>query len=138
MTVVHVAAHRLAPDNRPPWCDVAGIGVFKIKPNATFDPHFHDVNEYWLIYAGKGKVVIGTDVHYVQAGDVVCTPAGTVHDILEIYEEMEGFYFEEASPAGGRLGHRHRHERDAVGHPVPLVAVPSDFPPPDRSGVFGV
>jgi mannose-6-phosphate isomerase-like protein (cupin superfamily) len=135
--VMHIAEYRLAPDNRPPWCDVAGIGVFRIRPDATFDPHFHDFHEYWLIYEGKGKVRIGNEVHYVQAGDVVCTPAGSVHDIVEIYEELEAFYFEEAPSPDGRLGHRHRHEGDAIGHSVPVAPLPEDFPPASRAGVFG-
>ncbi len=133
--VVHVAEHRLAPDNRPPWCEVAGVGVFRIRADATFDPHFHDAPEYWLIYEGKGRVSVGDRAHYVQAGDVVCTPPAAVHDILEIYEELEAFYFEEPPP-GGRGGHLHRDVRDAAGHLIPLVALPDDFPIASRAGVF--
>ena len=135
--VVHVAGYRLAPDNRPPWCDIAGVGVFRIRADATFDPHFHDAPEYWLIYEGKGKVSVGDRTYHVQAGDVVCTPTEAVHDIVEIYEELEGFYLEEPPPPGGRLGHLHRDEQDAAGHPVPLVPLPDDFPTANRAGVFG-
>jgi mannose-6-phosphate isomerase-like protein (cupin superfamily) len=135
--LVRVAEHRLAPDNRPQWCEMSGIGVFRIRPDATFDPHFHDYPEYWLIYEGKGKVSVGGETCYVQAGDVVCTPVGAVHDILEIYEELEGFYLEDRLPSDGRLGHLHRDERDSGGHPVPLVSLPHDFPAASRAGVFG-
>src|SRR3989337_348303 len=57
--VLHVADHRLAPDNRPSWCQAAGIGVFRIRPGAIFDPHLHDSTEYWLIYEGKARISVG-------------------------------------------------------------------------------
>jgi mannose-6-phosphate isomerase-like protein (cupin superfamily) len=137
-SVLRVAEYRLGPDNRPSWCRVAGIGCFRIRPGVTFDPHLHDAAEYWLIYEGRGKVTVGGRTSYVQAGDVVCSPAGAVHDIVEIYEEIEGFYFEEALPPDGRLGHVHRDEADAAGHPIALLPLPPDFPPASRAGVFGV
>lgn len=136
MAVVRVSERRLAADNRPAWCDVVGIGAFRIRPNARFDRHFHDSPEYWLIYEGKGKITVGDQTYYVQAGDVVCTPSGDAHDIVEIYEELEGFYFEEKVPADGRVGHLHRNDRDAEGHTIPLVSLPADFPSATRAGVI--
>lgn len=136
MSVVRVGERHLGPDNRPEWCDVVGIGVFRIRPNARFDRHFHDSPEYWLFYEGKGKVTVGAENHYVQAGDVVCTPPGAQHDVVEIYEELEGFYFEEPLPASGRVGHMHRDGSDAEGHRVPLMSLPEDFPAATRAGVI--
>ncbi len=126
--VINVIERGLAPDFRPGWCDVAGLGIFRLGPGATFDRHFHDSVEYWLFYRGKAKVAIEDETFYVQSGDVVCTPVGAVHDVLEMYEPMEAFYLEEALPPGGRLGHLHRNEMDAAGHPVPILALPGDFP----------
>jgi hypothetical protein len=137
MNVVRLGERHLGPDNRPPWCEVVGMGVFRIRPNATFDRHFHDSPEYWLFYEGKGKVSVDDESYYVQGGDVVCTPAGSAHDIVEIYEELEGFYLEEPLPAGGTIGHQHRDSSDAEGHPVPLHALPDDFPAGSRAGVIG-
>jgi mannose-6-phosphate isomerase-like protein (cupin superfamily) len=112
MNVVHLGERRLAADNRPSWCTVVGCGLFRIRPDATFDRHFHDSPEYWLFYEGKAKVTVGHETYYVQAGDVVCTPAGSAHDIVEIYEELEGFYFEESITDGGVIGHQHEEEDD--------------------------
>ena len=64
----------------------------------------------------------------VSAGDIVCTKAGDEHDVLEVYEDLEGFWFEDATPPGGRIGHLHRDEIKAKGHPVPGLPVPADFP----------
>jgi quercetin dioxygenase-like cupin family protein len=135
--VLRVAEYRIAPDNRPPGCAAAGIGVFRICPDATFDPHLHDSAEYWLIYEGKAKVSVDGRTHYAQAGDVVCTPAGAVHDIVEIYEEVEAFYLEEPLPVGGRLGHLYPDGLEPTAHPIPLAPLPGDFPPRSRAGVFG-
>lgn len=136
MAVVRVGERRLGPDNRPAWCELVGLGVFRIRPNARFDRHFHDSPEYWLFYEGKGKVRVGDETSYVQAGDVVCTPAGAAHDIVEIYEELEGFYLEEKLPLDGEIGHRHEDSGDAVGHEIPLKPIPDDFPTSTRAGVI--
>jgi mannose-6-phosphate isomerase-like protein (cupin superfamily) len=136
MTVVRVSERPLGPENRPEWCELVGLGMFRIRPNATFDRHFHDSPEYWLFYEGKGKVSVGEETSYVQSGDVVCTPAGAAHDIIEIYEELEGFYFEERLPEGGKIGHQHAVAIDAEGHRIPLRPIPDDFPPRMRSGVI--
>jgi len=135
--VLHPAEYRIAMDNRPSWCDAAGIGVFRIRPGAIFDPHLHDSTEYWLIYEGKAKMSVSGTAFYAQAGDVVCSPAGAVHDIIELYAEIEAFYLEEPLPPGGRSGHLHVDEQDRSGHPIPLVPLPADFPPASRDGVFG-
>lgn len=128
--VVNVVNRGLSPDYRPSFSDVAGLGIFRLAPGATFDRHFHDSIEYWMIFAGKAKAAIDDNPYYIQAGDVVCTPAGSVHDILEIYEPLEGFYLEEGLPPGGRPGHLHHSDEDAAGHSVPRMEVPDDFPEP--------
>jgi mannose-6-phosphate isomerase-like protein (cupin superfamily) len=137
MNVVRLGERYMGSDNRPAWCEIVGMGVFRIRPDATFDKHFHDAPEYWLFYEGKGKVTVGDESYYVQAGDVVCTPAGSAHDIVEIYEELEGFYLEEPMRDGGTIGHQHEAAGDAEGHLVPLVALPADFPRASRDGVIG-
>jgi hypothetical protein len=137
MNVVRLGERHLGPDNRPAWCDLVGMGVFRIRPNARFDRHFHDSPEYWLFYEGKGKVTVGEESYYVRGGDVVCTPAGSAHDIVEIYEELEGFYLEEPLRDGGTIGHQHEDAVDAEGHLVPILPIPDDFPPGSRTGVIG-
>jgi mannose-6-phosphate isomerase-like protein (cupin superfamily) len=137
MNVVRLGERTLGAENRPGWCDLVGMGVFRVRPDATFDRHFHDSPEYWLFYEGKGKVTVGAETYYVQAGDVVCTPAGSSHDIVEIYEELEGFYLEEPLPEGGTIGHQHQDAGEATGHVVPKVPLPDDFPAASRAGVIG-
>ena len=116
-------------DNRPQWSGVTSAGIFWVSTkDGRFDNHYHDCHEYWLVFKGKAKVVSEGVESYVQRGDIVCTKAGDDHDVVEIYEDMEAIWFEDATPEGGRIGHLHRTEEDAKGHPVPFKPIPEDFP----------
>ena len=95
---------------------------------ADFTRHHHDDHELWFIAEGKAKVLTDQAEHYVQAGDIVLTQAGDSHDVVEVYEDLRGFFVETGHPGGGRAGHLHACDADAVGHDVPAFAVPSDFP----------
>ena len=129
MPVIRLSENRLNADHRPDWCAVTAAGIFGVgKQRARFDCHFHDCHEYWLIYKGKGKVMSEGEAFYVKAGDIVCTKAGDEHDVLEVYEDLEAFYFEDATPEGGRTGHLHTDAEKAKGHDVPLCPLPDDFP----------
>jgi hypothetical protein len=114
---------------RPPWSNVTSAGVFRVtRDGGRFDRHFHDCHEYWLISKGKAKVLSEDREYYVRSGDIVCTKAGDEHDVLEVYEDLEAFWFEDATPAGGRIGHLHKDPEKAKGHAVPALALPADFP----------
>jgi mannose-6-phosphate isomerase-like protein (cupin superfamily) len=115
--------------NRPNWSEVTSAGIFRVPcEGGRFDRHFHDCEEYWLIFAGKAKVWTDRREWYVQRGDIVCTKAGDEHDVLEVYEDLEGFWFEGRTPPGGRVGHLHRAPDLADGHDVPAAVLPADFP----------
>lgn len=111
--------HRgLSADNRPAWCDVTSAGIFRVPRNGRFDRHYHDFEEYWLVFEGRAKVVTEGVEFMVEPGDIVCTQAGDEHDVIEVYEDLGAFYFEGACPEGGRLGHLHRTPELAQGHDV--------------------
>jgi len=129
MPIIRTRKRALDADNRPEWSGVTSAGIFSVTAvGGSFDCHFHDCNEYWLIFKGKAKVVSEGVEHYVGIGDIVCTKAGDEHDVLEVYEDLEAFWFEDTTPAGGRIGHLHRDELKAKGHPVPGMPLPPDFP----------
>jgi len=129
MPVFRTIDKAMEQENRPAWCRMTGAGVFRVPTkDGRFDCHFHDCHEYWLIFAGKAKVRSEGQEYYVQRGDIVCTKTGDEHDFLEVYEDVEAFWFEEILPAGGRVGHLHRDDQKAKGHPVPARPVPKDFP----------
>jgi len=112
--------------NRPEWSDVTAAGIFRIPTmGGHFDLHFHDCDEYWLVFSGKAKVRQKGFEFFVQRGDILCTHAGDEHDVLEVYETLEAFYFEGPTPPGGRIGHLHRESAHAAGHDVPHFPVPT-------------
>jgi mannose-6-phosphate isomerase-like protein (cupin superfamily) len=95
---------------------------------ARFDRHHHDDHELWLITKGRAKVFTDGGEAYVQTGDVVMTRAGDPHDVLEVYEELEGIFVETGHPRGGRTGHLYDNDRDRLGHDVLALPLPADFP----------
>ena len=113
---------RLSPEARPSWSDVTSAGIFRVEPNGRFDRHYHDCDEYWLVFAGRARVLVGDRTYMVGPGDIVCTPTGTEHDVVAVAETLEAFWFEAATPPGGRIGHLHRTEEDARGHDVPALS----------------
>jgi mannose-6-phosphate isomerase-like protein (cupin superfamily) len=119
-----VVVRGLSPDARPSWSDVTSAGVFRVEPNGRFDLHYHDCDEYWLVFSGRARVLVGSRTHDVESGDIVCTPAGTNHDVVGVRETLEAFWFESRTPPGGRIGHLHRTAADASGHDV--AAMPDE------------
>jgi mannose-6-phosphate isomerase-like protein (cupin superfamily) len=119
-----LVVRQLSVDARPSWSDVTSAGTFRVEPGGRFDRHYHDCDEYWLVFAGRARVVVGNSPYEVAAGDIVCTPTGTEHDVVGVYETLEAFWFEGRTPPGGRIGHLHRTSEAALGHEVPPLADP--------------
>jgi mannose-6-phosphate isomerase-like protein (cupin superfamily) len=117
-----VVVRTISPEARPSWSDVTSAGVFRVQPDGRFDRHYHDCAEYWLVFAGRARVLVGERTYQVGPGDIVCTRTGTEHDVVGVYETLEAFWFEASPPPGGRIGHLHRTDEDARGHDVPALA----------------
>ena len=129
MPVIRTSEGSMKVGNRPDWCDVTTAGIFRVLVGGRrFDCHYHDCNEYWLIFKGKAKILSEGKEYYVKPGDIVFTRAGDEHDVLEIYEDLEAFYFEDATPKGGRVGHLHKTEAKTKRHDVSTKPLPADFP----------
>src|SRR5262249_31468643 len=117
-----VVVRPVSPEERPSWSDVTSAGVFRVEPNGRFDRHYHDCDEYWLVFAGRACVLVGQQTYDVGPGDIVCTRTGTEHDVVGVYETLEAFWFEAATPPGGRIGHLPRTHGEARGDDVPALA----------------
>jgi mannose-6-phosphate isomerase-like protein (cupin superfamily) len=114
--------------------DQGGAGIFGVSradqlgdagdpvsypKHTTFDRHYHDCDEYWLIFEGRALLSVGSRTYTVEAGDIVCTETGVEHDIVAVAEPLGAFWFEGRTPPGGRVGHLHRTPEDAAGHDAP-------------------
>ena len=110
----------LHPETRPDWSGIGSIGRFAVATEGgRFERHRHHVEEVWMIWEGKGKIVVDGAERYVQAGDIVLTRAGDTHDIVEVYETLRGFFIETGLEAG---------HVDGEAHDVPALPLPADFP----------
>ena len=82
----------------------------------SFDAHWHDCDEYWILYEGSG-VAVTEDQHYeVKAGDCVATGMGHAHDFPLVHEPVRAVYFETTMIGEKRRGHLWSHTH---GTPVP-------------------
>lgn len=103
----------------PAGCPLTALGVFRVpRVGGRFDNHFHDCDEYWLIYKGRAVVVSEGKEYEVGPGDVVYTKAGDHHDVIEVSEDLEAFYLEDRLVGAGRVGHLHETPENAEGHDV--------------------
>lgn len=103
------------------WDDQTGnSGVFKMRwspnprnigdptdydRNTDFDNHYHDCDEYWIIFNGNADVVSEGNHYHISDGDCLITKMGDHHDIVHIEDYLEGIYFETTLRGEKRLGH---------------------------------
>ncbi|HZG87772.1 hypothetical protein [Paenibacillus sp.] len=104
--------------------EVGGCGVFRMEaselpgndgdpaeyPRNTFnDNHYHDCDEYYIIYDGFGVVVTESRHYIVGAGDCVVTAAGDHHDIPIVVKPLKAVFFETTLIGRKRRGHLWNH-----------------------------
>lgn len=113
-TLIRMAGH---------WGDeVGGSGLFSVAEAAdsdrvdrgdpvpyekrtTFDCHFHDCDEYWILFAGSGIAVTEGKSYEVASGDCVATGMGHHHDFPVVHEPVRAVYFETTMEGEKRRGH---------------------------------
>lgn len=102
------------------WRDVSVLTIFRVRPDTEFDTHYHDCDEYWLFYRGRGTAVSEGETYQVGPGDVIATGMGHEHGFMPVTEIVEAIALEGAMERAGRRGHLHRAEH---GDPVPARAL---------------
>jgi mannose-6-phosphate isomerase-like protein (cupin superfamily) len=118
-TIIHVGGH---------WSEETGsCGVFQMNNSnnpknigdpvdyertTDFDNHFHDCDEYWIIFKGIGLAVSEGKKYELKTGYVLATKMGNHHDLPNVYEEIHGVWFETSLKGKKRSGHlwSHTHE----------------------------
>jgi mannose-6-phosphate isomerase-like protein (cupin superfamily) len=107
------------------WGDVTGAsGLFTVAPSAVptdkgdpvsyskatnFDNHYHDCDEYWIVWAGRGVAVSEGRAYDVGPGDCVATGMGHHHDVPRVWEPLQAVYFETTLEGAKRRGHLWQH-----------------------------
>ena len=104
--------------------DCGGFGLFGVREVAdphdggdpvtypkrtSFDHHFHDCDEYWIIFEGRGVAVSEGIVYQVGPGDCVVTGMGHHHDFPDASEPVRAVFFETTMEGEKRRGHLWEH-----------------------------
>lgn len=71
----------------------------------SFDNHFHDCDEYWILFEGRGIAVSEGKPYEVGPGDCVATGMGHHHDFPQVFEPVRAVYFETTMEGRKRRGH---------------------------------
>lgn len=104
--------------------DTGGCGVFSANNSAapsdagdpvdylkttSFDYHYHDCDEYWILFEGRGIATSEGTTYEVQAGECVATGMGHHHDLSQVLEPIGAVYFETTMEGEKRRGHLWNH-----------------------------
>lgn len=100
-------------ENRPEWVEWSAFGMTSVAHADDLEDHFHDADEYWLIFAGRARVSSEGSEFTIGPGDILCTRMGDDHGILEITEgPLKCFYIMDGLKGRCRPGHLHHPEDD--------------------------
>ncbi len=75
----------------------------------SFDAHYHDCDEYWILFEGCGVAVSEGHSYEVGPGDCVATGMGFHHDFPMVSEPVKSVYFETGLEGQKRRGHLWNH-----------------------------
>ena len=100
--------------------DLGGSGLFGVvktespkfkgdpvdyEKKTTFDRHFHDCDEYWIVFEGSGLAMSEGEFHELNPGDCLATGMGHHHDFPKVNEPVRAVFFE--TTMEGRKRRRH-------------------------------
>ena len=104
--------------------ETGGSGVFAVDTSSApadsgdpvpyakttnFDSHYHDCDEYWVVWAGSGEAVSEGLAYDVGPGDCIATAMGDHHDVPRVREPLRAVYFETTLRGAKRRGHLWEH-----------------------------
>ncbi len=96
------------PQDKPDFVTWSNFGIGEVVDATTFDRHFHDADEYWIVLDGRARVMSEGQEYEIGPGDVLATKMGDEHDILEVLDgPLRIFWFEEELRGLKRPGHLH-------------------------------
>ena len=57
------------------------VSEFEIRAGDTMEPHSHNMEEFYYVLYGRGKMNIGAETRDVAPGDLIRIPPNVVHSI---------------------------------------------------------
>jgi len=98
------------------WEETTVLGMFQARRDKGVELHYHDADEYWLFYRGRGRGQSEGVEYDVESGDLLATQMGYEHEMFESSGVVEAVALETTLRGQKRPGHLHREEH---GDPVP-------------------
>ena len=104
--------------------ETGGAGLFAVVKNGNprgrgdsvdypkeigFDNHYHDCDEYWILFEGSGLAASEGKLYEVSPGDCIATGMGHHHDFPKVFESVKAVYFETTMEGEKRRGHLWNH-----------------------------
>lgn len=80
----------------------------------SFDSHYHDCDEYWIVLEGSGVAVSEGNLYDVGPGDCVATGMGHHHDFPRVFQPIRAVFFETTLEGRKRRGHLWNHTHGAA------------------------
>ena len=102
------------------WSETTILTMFQVRPDKELELHYHDGDEYWIFFRGRGRGTSEGVEYELGPGDMIATGMGYEHGMPATNELVEAVAFETALYGPKRRGHLHREEH---GVPVPARAL---------------
>ncbi len=95
---------------KPDGCKLTAYGIHRAMKGEPpgVELHYHDCDEYYFVIEGKIRVQEDEQEYILQAGDVLCTPMGQQHSLLEFLEDSTILWLEDELKGQKRTGHLHK------------------------------
>jgi len=89
--------------------------VMCLQPNEDIGVEVHqNVDQFFRIEEGEGKVVLNGEEHPIKNGDAVVVPAGTQHNVINTSAEKQLKLYTIYSPAQHKDGTVHKTKAEAM------------------------
>jgi len=89
--------------------------VMCLQPNENIGVEVHqNVDQFFRIEEGEGKVVLNGEEHPIKNGDAVVVPAGTQHNVINTSAEKQLKLYTIYSPAQHKDGTVHKTKAEAM------------------------
>jgi mannose-6-phosphate isomerase-like protein (cupin superfamily) len=104
------------------WTGLTALTIFEVGPDRDLELHYHDGDEYWLFFEGRGRALSEGGAYDIGPGDLIATGMGHEHGFpaASTHGIVRAVALETALHGVGRRGHLHRADH---GDPVPMRAL---------------